>query len=82
MAGAILAKILDTLTSPVEMITDKLKGIVEGILAIFDELPALFGGFLDFLGALFPYLPEEIMTLLTFGVIAIVFIGILKAVRR
>lgn len=82
LAGAILGKILDALTSLVEMITDKLKGIVEGILAIFDELPALFGGFLDFLGALFPYLPEEIMTLLTFGVIAIVFIGILKAVRR
>ena len=82
LAGAILGKILDALTSLVEMITDKLKGIVEGILAIFAELPALFGGFLDFLGALFPYLPEEIMTLLTFGVIAIVFIGILKAVRR
>ena len=82
LAGAILGKFLDALTSLVEMITDKLKGIVEGILAIFDELPALFGGFLDFLGALFPYLPEEIMTLLTFGVIAIVFIGILKAVRR
>lgn len=82
LAGAILGKILDALTSLVEMITDKLKGIVEGILAIFDELPALFGGFLDFLGALFPYLPEEIMTLLTFGIIAIVFIGILKAVRR
>jgi len=45
-------------------------------------IACLFGGFLDFLGALFPYLPEEIMLLLTFGIAAVVFIGILKAVRR
>ena len=43
---------------------------------------ALFGGFLDFLAAIFPFLPPEITTILTFGVIAITFIGILKAVRR
>lgn len=79
---AILGKILDALTSLVDMITDKFKGIVESILSIFDELPALFGGFLDFLGAIFPFLPPEITTILTFGVIAITFIGILKAVRR
>ena len=79
---AILSKILDALTSLVDMITDKFKGIVESILSIFDELPALFGGFLDFLAAIFPFLPPEITTILTFGVIAITFIGILKAVRR
>ena len=79
---AILGKILDALTSLVNMITDKFKGIVESILSIFDELPALFGGFLDFLAAIFPFLPPEITTILTFGVIAITFIGILKAVRR
>ena len=79
---AILGKILDALTSLVNMITDKFKGIVESILSIFDELPALFGGFLDFLAAIFPFLPPEITSILTFGVIAITFIGILKAVRR
>ena len=79
---AILGKILDALTSLVNMITDKFKGIVESILSIFDELPTLFGGFLDFLAAIFPFLPPEITTILTFGVIAITFIGILKAVRR
>lgn len=79
---AILGKILDALTSLVDMITDKFKGIVESILSIMDELPALFGGFLDFLAAIFPFLPPEITTILTFGVIAITFIGILKAVRR
>lgn len=79
---AILGKLLDALTSLIDMIMDKFKGIVESILSIFDELPALFGGFLDFLAAIFPFLPPEITTILTFGVIAITFIGILKAVRR
>lgn len=79
---AILGKILDALTSLVDMLMGQLKHIVESILSIFDELPALFGGFLDFLAAIFPFLPPEITTILTFGVIAITFIGILKAVRR
>lgn len=80
--GAILGKILDALIALAEMLMDKLKTVVETILTIFDELPALFGGFLDFLSAVFPFLPPELMTILTFGVIAIVFIGIIKAVRR
>ncbi len=61
---------------------ERLKTFVEAVLTIFDELPALFGGFLDFLAAVFPFLPPELMTILTFGVIAIVTIGIIKAVRR
>jgi len=52
------------------------------VLSIFDEVPKLFGGFLDFLGVVFPYLPPEITLLLTFGVVAVVFIGIIKAIRR
>lgn len=79
---AILSKILDALTSLVDMLVGQFKHIVESILSLFDELPALFGGFLDFLRAIFPFLPPEITTILTFGVIAITFIGILKAVRR
>lgn len=64
------------------MLLGKIKTVVETVLTIFDEVPALFGGFLDFLAAIFPFLPPEITTILTFGVIAITFIGILKAVRR
>lgn len=80
--NAIAGKLLDALISLAEMMMEKFKTIVETILSIFDEVPALFGGFLDFLGAIFPFLPPEITTILTFGVIAIAFIGILKAVRR
>lgn len=80
--GAVAGKLLDALTKLAEMLLGKIKTVVETVLTIFDEVPALFGGFLDFLAAIFPFLPPEITSILTFGVIAITFIGILKAVRR
>ena len=82
MVEAVLGKILDALVSLADMLMERLKTVVETVLSIFDELPKLFGGFLEFLGAVFPFLPPELMTLLTFGIIAVVAIGIFKAVRR
>lgn len=82
LIDAALGKLLDALIALAGMLVEKLKIVVETVLSIFDELPALFGGFLDFLTAIFPFLPPELMTILTFGIIAVVFIGILKAVRR
>lgn len=82
MVEAVLGKILDALIALAEGMMERLKTVVEAVLSIFDELPLLFGGFLDFLAAVFPFLPPELMTILTFGILAVVFIGILKAVRR
>ncbi len=48
----------------------------------FNKVPQLFSGFLDFLSVVFPFIPSEITLLLTFGVVAVVFIGIIKAIRR
>ena len=79
---ATLGKVLDALIALVEGMMERLKTVVEAVLSIFDELPKLFGGFLDFLVAVFPFLPPELMTILTFGILAVVFIGIIKAVRR
>ena len=79
---AALGKILDGLISLAEMIGDKLSGLVEMILGWFDVIPALFGGFLDFLGVLFGFLPEEMILLLSFGLAALIFIAIWKAVWR
>lgn len=79
---AVVSKLLDGLIALVEMLTDKLAAVVEAVLSIFEEVPAMFGGFLDFLAAMFPFLPPEIMLLLTFGIAAVVFIGIIKALRR
>lgn len=72
-------KVMDSLINLLEMLIERLKTVVETILSVLDYLPSLFGGFLDLLGKLFPYLPEEITMILTFGVIAVVAIWIIKA---
>lgn len=82
LLGALVGKLLDGLISLAELIAEKLVDVVNLVLGFFDEIPKLFTGFLAFLTAVFPFLPPEIMMLLTFGIAAIVFIGIVKAVRR
>ena len=82
MIQAVLGKILDALTSLAALIGEKLQGIVELVLSFFDAIPEMFSGFLGFLGAVFGFLPADILLLLTFGVAAVVFIGIIKALRR
>ena len=79
---AILGKLLDALTALSELLMGKVKDVVEVVLSVLDEVPALFDGFLNFLGVVFPFIPAEITLLLTFGIIAVVFIGIIKALRR
>lgn len=79
---SILEKIFDALIALLEMLMDKLTVVVETILSLFEVIPTLFSGFLAFLAAVFPFFPPELMTILTFGVVAIVVIGIIKAVRR
>ena len=66
----------------IKYLSDNLSGAVELILSFFRRIPELFSGFLDFLSAMFPYLPDDIIFLLTFGIAAVVFIGIIKAIRR
>ena len=70
------------LNSLIKYLSDNLSGAVELILSFFRRIPELFGGFLNFLSAMFPYLPDDIIFLLTFGIAAVVFIGIIKAIRR
>ena len=79
---AIVGAVLDALTKLAETIGNGFTTIVEMILGWFESIPDLFSGFLGLLTALFPFLPDDIMLLLSFGVAAIVFIGILKAIRR
>lgn len=80
--GGIISKVLDALISLVQMLTDKLTLLVENILKIFDTLPAIFSGFLGFLGAVFGFLPEELLLVLEFGLIAVVFVGILLLIFK
>lgn len=82
MAEAVIGGLLDALISLVDMITGKLADVVAAVMRIFEEVPQLFTGFLGFLSAVFPFMPPEIMLLLTFGIAAVVFVGIIKAIRR
>lgn len=81
LAG-VLSAMLEALVSLAEMLRSGIVEVVNTILSIFAEVPALFSGFLDFLSLMFPFLPSEIVLLLTFGIAAVVFIGIIKAIRR
>lgn len=82
LLSAIGGKVLDGLLSLFEMVLERLRDFVAIIFAIFDELPRMFSGFLAFLSAVFPFFPSEITLLLTFGILAVVVIGIIKALRR
>lgn len=82
LLGSVISKLLEALIALGKTILDGLTAVVGTILEIFEELPQLFSGFVGFLSAVFPYLPEEMLQLMTLGLAAVVFIGILKAVRR
>ena len=74
--------LLDWINSLIKYLSDHLSSAVDLILSFFRKIPELFGGFLEFLSAMFPFLPDDIIFLLTFGIAAVVFVGIIKAIRR
>lgn len=78
----LLGAILDGLVSLLQMLVDKVGDVVDLVLSLFEDLPTLFGGFLDLLTAVFAFVPGPLITLLTFGVVAVIALGIFKAFRR
>lgn len=62
-------------------VLDKFPSFVNMVLSMFQQLPKLFEGFVAFLTEVFAYVPDDINLVLTFGVAAVVLIGIIKAVR-
>lgn len=82
LIGQFFAAIFDALISLAEMVNEKLSTILEMVLGWFEQFPALFSGFMAFLTVIFGFLPEEMLLLLEFGLAAVLFIGILKAIRR
>ena len=77
MIEAVLGGLLDGLVRLADLIGDKLTQVVDIIIGLFDKIPQLFGGFTALLGEVFAFIPEDIMTIFTFGAAAIVFVGIL-----
>jgi len=77
MIEAVLGGLLDGLVRLADLVGDKLTQVVEIVTGLFDKIPQLFGGFTSLLGDVFVFIPEDIMTIFTFGAAAIVFVGIL-----
>ena len=75
---AALGKVLDGLISLVDGISAKLGEVVTALLGILDELPKMLEGFSGFLGSALSFLPPEITTIITFGILALVLVGVLK----
>ena len=74
--------LLAWLNGLIKHLSDNLSGVVALIKRFFTEIPELFSGFTGFLAAVFPFLPEEITLLLTFGMASLVVVGVIKAIRR
>lgn len=77
MIEAVLGGLLDGLVRLANLLGDKLTRVVEIVMGLFDKIPQLFGGFTALLSDVFVFIPEDIMTIFTFGAAAIVFVGIL-----
>ncbi len=82
MMESVFGGILDGLTSLADMLGEKLTAVVDTVMSLFEKIPQMFGGFTDLLGAVFPFIPEDIITILTFGVAALVFVGLLKLIIK
>lgn len=78
----VVSTFLDALISLVGMLVDKLNALVEGVMGIFQALPTIFSGFTGFLGATFAFLPEDLLMVLEFGFIAVIFVGLLTLIFR
>ena len=79
---AIIGKLFDLLISLMELVGERLDALVEMITSWFETLPESFGGVVALLSALFALIPDELTVVLLLALAGLVFIGILKAIRR
>lgn len=80
--GKFVGFILDSLISLAEMVRDKGLKFIDLILSFFERIPGLFGAFPAFLAAVFPFIPEDMLLILEFGLAAVVLLGLIKMWRK
>lgn len=76
--GSAIEAILDALIAIVNGVADKLGVVVDALFKVFAEIPGIFTGFTDFMSAVFAFVPPEIITIITFGILAVVLVAIIK----
>ena len=80
--GKAVEFLLDSLLRLVRVVVDKGVQLVDLILSFFERIPDMFGAFPQFLAAVFPFIPEDVMIILEFGLAAVVVLGIIKILRK
>lgn len=62
-----------------EMIVNALEGVVEAVTTILRSIPNILSPIIEFV---FGGLPEEVQALITLGITCIIFVGIIKVLKR
>lgn len=78
LVQAALGKVLDGIIGIITMLSEKLETVLTALFDVFDKIPGMFSGFTAFLTVCFGFLPPEIITILIFGILALVLVAIFK----
>lgn len=76
--GGVLSGIIKGLLSLLTQAVEAISGIGELFTSFVASLVGLWGGFTDFLAAVFPFLPEEFITIVELGLILMIAAAVFK----
>lgn len=76
--GEILGALVGFFLTLVTKALEALSGMLDFFIQFFEIIPTFFGSFIDFLAAMFPFLPEETITILNFGLILLIAAAIFR----
>ena len=79
--GKLFGVIGDLLTGLLGGAVELFTSLIGGIGEIFQQIITFSSGFIDLLSALFPFIPKEIMTAISAGIIIMIVLAILKFIR-
>lgn len=83
--GEGIASVLSWLLSGVLSVLGKILRAFGGVFALLDAIWDFFVGikdvFLELVGAFFPWVPEDVITVVSLGLLAVLLAGVIRAVR-
>lgn len=80
--ASILSWLLSGLLSVLSKILRALGGVFGLLDAVWDFFVGIKDTFLALLGVFFPWIPEDVLTVLTLGLVAVLLSGVIIVVRR
>lgn len=79
--ASILSWLLSGLLSVLSKILRAFGGAFGLLDAIWDFFVEIKDTFIDLLAAFFPWIPEDVLTVLTLGLVAVLLAGVIRAIR-